>query len=169
MYLSNYRPEAYDPQDSFETPPPGKYTAYVEEAAWGESKAGNRMIKITLSLSGGNYGRVFHQFVDNSYIQKYLDQFLESFGINPNSYNDLKGWVGKSGLVQIKNEEYEGKTRPKVHYFHMRKNQNTASAPSRTPSTYSDADENAVYEEDFPLDFSEMSDANEDIPFPGAF
>ena len=167
--FDNYNPNEYNPKSGFELPPPGRYKAYVEEAEHTYSKAGNKMIKMVFSLDG--YGtKVYHYILDNDYAQRNLDQFYNSFAIKPGNF-DLSSWTGKSGEVQIKHEESNGYANARIHYFHLRKGQDTASAPASAPRTYSDADENAASEEDFPfpLDFSEMSDANEDVQFPGEF
>ena len=165
--FTNYDASKFDPKD-FEVPPPGKYKARIEEAIDTYSKAGNSMIKVKISLDE-HPARVHHYLVDNEYIQQNLDRFLDCFSIRPGDF-DLANWEGKQGEVIIKIEEFNGSEYPRVAHFILKKKQDTDSVPARTPQMYSDADESAIYEENYPFpDFSQMSDANEDVPFPGEF
>ena len=165
--FANYDPAQYNPKD-FDVPPPGRYKARIEEAKNTYSKAGNSMIKVMISLDTHS-ARVHHYLVDNEHIQQNLDRFLDCFSIRPGDF-DLSNWEGKRGEVIIKLEEFNGNEYPRVAHFILKKKQDTTSAHAKAPSTFSDADENAALGDDYPFpDFSEMSDANEDVPFPGEF
>jgi hypothetical protein len=135
----HYDPSKYDPTPAFELPPEGEYWLCVEDAEEKRSKAGNEMIEVKLSVDG--YAcHIFHAFVDNEYIQKYLDRFFASFGITPGDFN-LSGWIGRKGKARIKHEEYNGRTNAKIGYFIQRKDEQ-------------DNKDN----DDFPLDMSEFGD-----------
>ena len=116
--FSNYDSNRYNPT-AVELPPPGRYNASIEEASETYSKAGNTMIKVVFSLSGKSGKKVFHYFVDNEYIQRKLDQFFNSFAIQPGNF-DLQSWLGKTGDVQVVHEEQNGFKNARVHYFHLR-------------------------------------------------
>jgi hypothetical protein len=131
--FSYYDPSKYDPTPAFKLPPEGEYWLYIEDAEEKTSKAGNEMIEVKLSVDG--YAcRVFHVFVNNEYIQKYLDRFFASFGITPGDFN-LSGWLGKKGRARIKHEEYNNRTNAKIDYFILLRD-----------------------DEDFPLNASEFGD-----------
>ena len=115
--FSNYDHKRYNPT-SVELPPPGRYTASIESASETYSKAGNTMIKVVFLLNCKN-AKIFHYFVDNEYIQRKLDQFFNSFAIQPGNFA-LQTWLGKTGDIQIVHEEQNGYKNARIRYFHLR-------------------------------------------------
>ena len=113
-----YDKRKYSPTSGYEIPPPGKYTASIDSASHTYSKAGNPMLKLVFSLSGSS-AKIHYYFVDTEYVQRKLDQFFNSFAIQPGNF-DLETWIGRSGEVQIAHEESNGYTNAKIHYFHLR-------------------------------------------------
>ena len=148
--FSNYNHERYNPT-AVELPPPGRYNASIESASETYSKAGNTMIKVVFSLSGKNT-KIFHYFVDNEYIQRKLDQFYNSFNIQPGNF-DLQSWLGKTGDIQVVHEEQNGFKNARVHYFYLRK---------AKPETLSYSDESGTTYDDTPETFVATDD---DVPF----
>lgn len=121
MAFQHYNTEKFDPSDSFDAPPPGKYRVRIEEAEETQSKAGANMIKLSLKVNGYP-GTVFHYIVDNEYAQRNLDQLYDSFNIRPGDFNVL-GWRGKVGAAQLKNEVYNENLQARVSYFILRSKQ----------------------------------------------
>ena len=125
--FDNYNAQEYNPNKSFDVPPPGRHRVRVEDAEITESKSsGNTMIKLTLAVSGHS-GRVFHYFVDNEYIQRNLDQFFDSFGIKPGNFNVLD-WRGKVGAAVLQHVLYKDEPQAKVSYFILKSKQGDLGA-----------------------------------------
>lgn len=97
----------------------GNYRMRIEEAEKTLSKAGNDMIKLTLSVSGQNR-KVWNYIVfmdDNPEITNAkLTQLYDSFDI-PEGTFDLPTWVGKVGAGSIKHDDYMGEKTERVTYF----------------------------------------------------
>ncbi|GHV55013.1 hypothetical protein FACS1894216_16240 [Synergistales bacterium] len=120
--FANYNTDSYDPNAvSFEPIPIGAHRIRVEEAEEGTSKNGNAMIKVTFSVSG-HKGKLFHYFVDNEWIQRNLDPFFDSFGIQPGNFNLLTR-RGKVGACVVKHEMYDGGARARISYFVLKSKQ----------------------------------------------
>jgi len=148
--FSNYDYKKYNPT-AVELPPPGRYTVSIEEASNTYSKAGNTMIKVVFLLNGKNT-KIFHYFVDNEYIQRKLDQFYNSFGIQPGNF-ELQSWLGKTGDVQIVHEEQNNYKNARIQYFHLRDTPLSAAlscsddygAPGDTSETFTATDEDVPF------------------------
>ena len=144
--FSNYDYKKYNPT-AVELPPPGRYTVSIEEASNTYSKAGNTMIKVVFLLNGKNT-KIFHYFVDNEYIQRKLDQFYNSFNIQPGNF-DLQSWLGKTGDIQVVHEEQNGFKNARVHYFHLRMAKpETLSYSDDSDAAYGDTPETYVATDD---------------------
>jgi hypothetical protein len=119
--FNNYNAENFDPNAGFDVPPPGKYRVRIEGAEETTSKAGAKMIKLMLTVSGHS-GILFHYIVDNEYAQRNLDTLFDSFGMQPGDFNYLN-WRGKVGAAQLKTEQYNGADQARVSYFILRSKQ----------------------------------------------
>lgn len=119
--FNNYDAQKYDPNTSFEVVPVGKHRLRIDEAEQQTSKSGNPMIKVAFTVSGFS-GKLFHYFVDNEYLQRNIDPFFDSFGIEPGDFNILN-WRGKAGAGQVKHEPYNGAPQPRISYFILKSKQ----------------------------------------------
>jgi hypothetical protein len=137
----HYDVDKYDPNISFELVPQGIHRLRVEKAEEMVSKNGNPMAKVTFSVSGYR-SKLFHYFVDGEQLQRNIDPFFDSFGIQPGDFN-LENWIWKIGAAKVIHEEYQGKQQAKIHYFIIRSEQmdlppwGEANARAQAPSGYS--------------------------------
>lgn len=108
--------------------PIGDYAAEVRGAEIKTSAKGNKYVNVTFFIppeqypadfTEGNpdgmtftYGRLSP---DNTTQARWgMKKFCESIGAELGSKLDLNDWMGKSGVVSIVHEDYEGQTRAKV-------------------------------------------------------
>jgi hypothetical protein len=118
----NYDPGKFDPNTRFDPWPVGPHRLRIEEAEQAVSKnSGNEMFKVTFSASGLP-GRLFHYFVDNEFLQRNIDPFFDSFGIQPGNFNVLS-WRGKVGAARIKHEMYQEQPQAKIAFFILKSKQ----------------------------------------------
>ena len=124
----------YNPDGQFSPLPPGDYRVRIEEAEETQSKSGNDMIKVTLSVSGKS-NKLWHYIVfprenDMNYIKRKqmtnqkLGEFWESFDLKIGDLNTLN-WRGKVGAARVKQEmnEQRGEMQNAISYFLTRKRQ----------------------------------------------
>ncbi|MEA5034207.1 DUF669 domain-containing protein [Cloacibacillus evryensis] len=130
----NYDAKDYDPNGHFQPIPPGDYRVRIEEAEDTQSKAGNDMTKLTLSVSGKKcklwFYLVFPDASDQNYSQRKqminqkLGELWESFNMTVGDMNILN-WRGKVGAARVKQEmnQQKGEMQNAISYFLTRSRQ----------------------------------------------
>lgn len=104
--------------ESFQRVEEGKHVVKVATADVKQSQGGNDMIVVAFEVTRGESkgGRVFENFplVDNALWK--LKGLLQAIGMKADGkvQLDLDKLVGKVLIIEVKHEEYEGKTRAKV-------------------------------------------------------
>lgn len=100
--------------------PVGAYRVRIAEAEKMVSKSGKDMLKLKFDVSG-QASYLYHYIVflqDKPEItNRNLTNFFDSFKDIPEGDFVVANWIGKTGAVQIKHEEYNGSMSAKVHYF----------------------------------------------------
>jgi hypothetical protein len=158
----HYDSTKYDPNFTFELPPEGEHILRVEKAKWTTSKNGNDMIEAVFSVEGCP-SRIYHYFVDHEYIQKKLDSFFTSFGIEPGDFH-LEGWVGRRGAARVRHKEDSWGKKAEVWYFVT--GQGRSQEPAGTPGDGKPMDAYEAYAEDFPLEMSDFDGLEDgEVPF----
>lgn len=111
----------------FKAIPVGNYRCRIESAEEKQSKSGNDMIEIKLSVSGHKSSLWFYLvfFADGldksgnplrNITDRNLASIYECFGIVEGSLNPAE-WIGKVGGVKVKHEMKDGEAQARVHYF----------------------------------------------------
>lgn len=87
---------------TFEENKPGDYRCVILSAEVGKSKAGNRMMIISIRPSGTK-ATVKNYIVDNDYFDSNFSQFLDAFpALKDNSHPDnCFSWRGAMGAVKL--------------------------------------------------------------------
>ena len=140
---------------------PGKYRCIILKAEVGTSKAGNRMIVLTLRPSGST-AKVNAYVVDNDAFDDNFSKFLDAFpAIKANPNPDMCfAWRGAIGAIQLKVTE-EGYWR--AGYFIPE--ENAESLPEFEWKARDDEpQEMPVMQEISGVNFEEVDD-DEGIPF----
>jgi hypothetical protein len=112
---------------TFKAIPVGNYRCRIESAEEKQSKAGNDMIEMKLSISGQKSSLWFYLvfFSDGldragnplrNITDRNLASVYECFGIVEGSLNPAE-WIGKVGGVKVKHEMKDGDPQARVHYF----------------------------------------------------
>ena len=143
----DYDSKDYNPDGHFSVIPPGDYRVRIEDAEDTVSKAGNDMVKLTLTVSGKRnklwYYIVFPDQSDPNFARKKqltnqkLGELWESFDMTVGDLNVLN-WRGKVGAARIKQEQDNGEMRNAISYFLTRKRQQDLPAwvePGGSPAS----------------------------------
>ena len=111
---------SYKREEGFPLIPVGTHRVRIKEVEKTQSKSGNDMLKITLTVSGQD-ASLFHYIVfmpDNpAMTNRMLTQFFDSFADIPEGQFDTRAWLGKVGACTVKHEEYNGDMTAKIGYF----------------------------------------------------
>ncbi len=140
--------------------PDGTYTVTVEEVEQFESEGGNDCLKWKLKVSEGkNKGRVIF---DNTSLQPQalfrLRGLLESLGHEVEDSEvtlDLSEFIGKSMVVEVANETYQGKKNPKVVTY------GSAEDAEDSDDDSDDSDDDSADEEETEVDADDDDDEDE--------
>lgn len=130
----DYDGSKYDPdaQQEYRPIPEGQHRAEIvavvtknESGGQLTSSKGNPMMYIDVKIAGfENRYPVRQYIVDNEFFVKNIGDILDSCGENPNTKTfNVALLKGMRGVVQIKHEEYQGKTNAKIHYWVSQKKQ----------------------------------------------
>ena len=115
----------YEEQD-FSIIPAGVHRVRITDVEEKVSSKGNEMYEITLAVNGHNSKLWFYLVLDQNDTKKTnqrIGDFFNSFGITTSAMGSGKQWIGKTGAVRVKHEEYNGNMSAKVAYVINRKNQ----------------------------------------------
>ena len=115
----------YEEQD-FSIVPAGDHRVRITDVEEKVSSKGNEMYEITLAVNGHNSKLWFYLVLDQNDPKKTnqrIGDFFNSFGITTSAMGSGKQWIGKTGAVRVKHEEYNGNMSAKVAYVINRKNQ----------------------------------------------
>lgn len=123
----NYNSEDYEEKD-YSPIPVGDHRVRIASVAEKKFSSGNEGFEIVLDVSDYNSSLWLYMVLmpDNEKLtNQKLGAFFDSFGINDHNLNNYKQWVGKTGGVRVKHEEYNGDMTAKVHYCLSKKKQET--------------------------------------------
>lgn len=99
----------------------GEHIVKLIEIEESESQAGNDMLSATFQVVKGNStgAKLYDNFVLTEKALWKLQSFLTAVGIKADSkvIIDLDKLVGKTCIVSVEHEEYEGKTRARIQEF----------------------------------------------------
>ena len=120
-----FDPRMYE-ENSFSVIPAGDHRVRIEDAVAKQSKAGNDMIELTLSVSGHS-SKLWHYLVldhnDVAKTNQRIGSFFDSFGIVDPDVSHFRAWIGKVGAVRVKHETYNSETQAKVAFCLSKANQ----------------------------------------------
>lgn len=125
-----YDPSQYE-ERSFELIPVGDHRVRIEDVTEKKFKSGNEGYEITMSVSGFKSKLWYYLVLDASnkaQTNQKIGDFFNSFGITGTQMGTGKQWVGKTGAVRVKHEEYNGEMGAKVHYCISRDRQENLPA-----------------------------------------
>ena len=99
----------------------GEHVVKLIEIEESESQAGNDMLSATFQVVKGNStgAKLYDNFVLTEKALWKLQSFLTAVGIKADNkvILDLDKLVGKTCIVSVEHEEYEGKTRARIQEF----------------------------------------------------
>ena len=125
--MANWTFNAQDyTETEFSIIPAGDHRVRISDVEEKVSSKGNEMYEITLAVNGHNSKLWFYLVLDQNDPKKTnqrIGDFFNSFGITTSAMGSGKQWVGKTGAVRVKHEEYNGNMSAKVAYVISRKNQ----------------------------------------------
>jgi hypothetical protein len=99
-YLEDYKPDYSENTGGGELKA-GEYVATVQDAYTTESRNGNRMIKVELTIAKKKF---FWCLVEGNWFNANCTRFFVCFGIQPGNF-EFNTWVGKTGTVAIDRDE----------------------------------------------------------------
>lgn len=108
--------------------PVGDHRVRVSNVEEKTFNSGNEGFEIVLDVSGYNSSLWLYMVLmpnNEKLTNQKLGAFFDSFGISDHSLGNYKQWVGKTGAVRVKHEEYNGEMSAKVHYCLSKKKQET--------------------------------------------
>ena len=115
----NYDASSYKEND-YSVIPEGDHRVRIADVQERTFKSGNEGFEITLDVSGHN-SKLWYYLVINpanpEQTNQRLGTFFNSFGITNTQLGNGQQWIGKSGAVRVKHEEYNGNQNAKVHFF----------------------------------------------------
>ena len=107
-------------EDEYPIVPEGKHRVVIISAEKAVSKtSGNDMLVIKMLVSKyKSHVWVYIPFLDDrpEITNRMLTQMFDCFQIEEGNF-DLNSYIGKAGGIEIKHEEYDGKTTAKFRYF----------------------------------------------------
>lgn len=94
----------------------------IVSSEYQQSKAGNRMIVLSLETPTGEKIRHYITFLPAKpdITNRLLDTFFKAFEIKMGDF-DFSGWIGKEAEAETAEEEWNGRTYKKVKYFIIKK------------------------------------------------
>jgi hypothetical protein len=103
----------------FPQPKPGLYTAKIDEVEAGESKAGNKQLRVIIKITKkGEFkgANLFHYVPLDPESPGYfrMKEFTKALGLKEKGTLDTDKMVGKEVLVRVKPDSYEGEYRARV-------------------------------------------------------
>ena len=114
-----YDATQYEEKD-FSIIPEGDYRVRITGVQEKTFKSGNEGFEITLEVNGSK-SRLWYYLVIDAASPEQTNQrlgiFFNSFGITNYNLAAFKTWVGKTGAVRVKHEEWKGNVSAKVAYF----------------------------------------------------
>ncbi len=132
-----YDPTDYTEQD-FAPIPEGDYRVHIAEVKERTFNSGNEGFELTLEVNGFK-SKLWHYLVldpsDRKKTNQRLGTFFDSFGITDVDLSHYTKWVGKTGAVSVKHEEFNGKTQAKVKWLIAKRAQDKLPAWSSGIST----------------------------------
>jgi hypothetical protein len=103
--------------------PAGDYTMRIKGGEFMLSKAGNEMLVVELH-NAEHDSTIWDNLVFTDKALWKIDQFLKSFGMQPDKGEEFEfdaefvnRLIGKSGLVKVRVDEWEGKKKNKVEAY----------------------------------------------------
>lgn len=120
-----FDPSAYQ-EKSFEIIPVGDHRVRITDVETRTFSSGNKGFEITLEVNGYGSKLWFYLVLDESnryQTNQRIGDFFNSFSIMSHALGTGKQWIGHTGAVRVKHEEYNGKTSAKVAYCISRKRQ----------------------------------------------
>ena len=120
-----FDPSQYQEQN-FALIPVGDHRVRIEDVVERQFKSGNVGFEITLAVNGYNSKLWFYLVLDPSnpkQTNQRLGEFFLSFGITNLTVGNGRQWIGATGAVRVKHEEYNGSMNAKVAYCLNPKNQ----------------------------------------------
>jgi hypothetical protein len=145
--MFTYTGENVQTKPAFKVPPVADYDCQITKAEEGISKAGAKMIKLTVKLQHPEYHNELWDFiVDGPYAQQKMYEVLSACGVEPQIGQAVNSsiFIGKIAKIRIKHEDYNGEPQARVAYW--RRGKATAQATVEAPKT-------------------SKHDVNEEIPF----
>lgn len=108
--------------------PPGDYPAEVRAAEIKTSAKGNRYVEVTFYIAPEAYPADYTEGNQDGMPLQYgrlspggdqrsrwgMKKFCEAIGAELGRTLDLNDWMGKSAIVRVVNEEFEGEQRAKI-------------------------------------------------------
>ena len=120
-----YNPNDYQEKD-FTLIPEGNHRVRINQVTEKVFKSGNEGFEIVLDVSGQS-GKLWYYLVLNRANEQQTNQnigaFFNCFGITTPQLGNGQQWVGKSGAVRVKHEDYNGSKSAKVQYLLNRSKQ----------------------------------------------
>lgn len=113
-----FDPSQYKEQN-FSLIPVGDHRVRIEDVVERQFRSGNAGFEITLAVNGYNSKLWFYLVLDHSNPQQTnqrLGEFFVSFGIANMTLGNGRQWIGATGAVRVKHEEYNGNMSAKVAY-----------------------------------------------------
>lgn len=104
----------------YKIPPIGDYTVQIIGADAKISRSGKDMIVLRCKIQHPEYKtEMFEYIVDNEYAQQRIFDILNSCGQPPRvgAVITPQSFVGLTGNVRIKHEEYNGETQVKINFW----------------------------------------------------
>lgn len=99
----------------------GQHVAKLVEIEETESQAGNDMLSATFQVTKGNStgAKLYDNFVLTEKALWKLQSFLNAIGMKADGkiVLDLDKLIGKTCIVEVAHEEYDGKTRARIQEF----------------------------------------------------
>ena len=117
-----FNPDDYN-ENSFSPIPEGEYRVRIQAVEETTSSKGNRMLKITLAVSGYRTKLWKYIVLDNSSAEaakrtnQRLGELFNSFNITKGNM-EIDSWINHVGGVKVRHVKGDdGQTRAEVHYF----------------------------------------------------
>ena len=120
----------FDPRDyenkEYAPIPAGEHRVRIAEVSERTFNSGNEGFEITFDVSGHSSKLWFYLVLnraDTKRTNQNIGSFFDSFGISDVNLGNYRAWVGKTGAVRVKHDDYMGAPKAKVAYCISRRNQ----------------------------------------------